>query len=288
MKSIGFIGTGVMGRSMAMNLLKQGYKLSVYNRTKRKADDLIREGAVWCDDVASCVASCDVVITMLGFPADVSQVYLDPDGVIAYAKKGAYLIDMTTTSPKLAQHIALRGLENQLHVLDAPVSGGDSGARNATLSIMVGGEEADFKACLPIFQCMGKEIVYQGKAGNGQHAKMANQIALAGALSGVCESLAYAKSVGLDPQVLLSSIGKGAAGSWQMEHNGPKMLEQDYAPGFYIKHFVKDMKLAVEEAEDQDLYLGVLSVVLDMFETMEQEGDGELGTQALIKYYTEV
>lgn len=285
MKTIGFIGTGVMGCSMAANLIKQGYSLYVYSRTKSKAEPLLAQGAVWCDTPAQCAQGRDAVITMVGFPADVSQVYLGENGILEGAAPGTYLIDMTTTSPKLSQHIAKRGGEKGMHVLDAPVSGGDSGAKNATLSIMVGGEEADFQACLPIFEAMGQNIVYQGPWGSGQHAKMANQIAVAGALAGAAEAMAYTKYADLDPQKVLQSIAKGAAGSWQLDNNAPKMLAEDFAPGFFSKHFIKDMHIAIEEAEDRELYLGVLTVILDMFETLEQQGLGDLGTQSLIQYY---
>lgn len=285
MKSIGFIGTGVMGGAMAENLMKAGYSLFVHSRTKSRAEPLLRQSAVWCESPAQCAKGRDAVITMVGFPADVSQVYLGEEGILEGAQPGTYLIDMTTTSPQLSRHIAKRGGEKGLHVLDAPVSGGDSGAKNGTLSIMVGGEEADFAACLPLFQAMGENIVYQGAWGSGQHTKMANQIALAGALAGVAEALAYVRCAGLDEKKVLGSIGKGAAGSWQMEHNAPKMMARDFAPGFYCKHFVKDMRIAMEEGEEMGIYLNVLADVLDMYEVLEQQGKGDLGTQALIEYY---
>lgn len=285
MAKIGFIGIGVMGRSMVRNLMKGGHALSVYTRTKEKANEVVAEGATWCDSVASCAKGQDVVITIVGYPKDVEEVYFGENGILAHAKEGAYLIDMTTTSPRLSEKIAQQAAANGQHALDAPVSGGDVGAQNGTLSIMVGGEEADFDACLPILQCMGTNIIYEGKAGNGQHTKMANQIALGGAIAGVCEAISYSRKEGLDLQTMLDSISKGAAGSWQMSNMAPRMLAGDFAPGFFVKHYIKDMRIAKEEAEEAGLSLDILNDVLEMYETLAQDGYGDLGTQALIKYY---
>ena len=286
MKTVGFIGVGVMGRSMVRNLLGAGYEVAVYSRTKAKLTDFLAENEVrWCDSVAECAKGRDAVITMVGYPKDVEQVYFGGEGILAAAKAGAYLIDMTTTDPKLAVRISQEGKQRGLRVLDAPVSGGDTGAKNGTLSIMVGGAEADYKACLPLFEAMGKQVVYEGPAGAGQHTKMANQIAISGTIAGVCEALAYAEHAGLEPDKLLASISKGAAGSWQMENLMPKMVKEDYAPGFFLKHFIKDMKLASEEAENAGVHLGVLDYVLSMYEDMEAQGKGSLGTQALVQYY---
>ena len=282
---IGFIGTGVMGSAMVRNLMKKGFEVSVYSRTKSKAEALIAEGARWCDNVASCAAEKDAVITMVGFPKDVEEVYFGQDGILEGASQGTYLIDMTTTSPKLSERISKAGKEKQLNVLDAPVSGGDVGAQKGTLSIMVGGEKVDFEACLPIFEAMGTQIIYEGGPGMGQHTKMANQIAIAGAVSGVCEAMAYAESVGLDLKTMLDSISAGAAGSFQMSNTAPRILDGDFEPGFFIKHYVKDMKIAKEEAEDRSVELGILNRVLEMYQTLEEKGMGDLGTQALIKYY---
>ena len=203
---------------------------------------------------------------------------------LAAAKAGAYLIDMTTTDPKLAVRISQEGKQRGLRVLDAPVSGGDTGAKNGTLSIMVGGAEADYKACLPLFEAMGKQVVYEGPAGAGQHTKMANQIAISGTIAGVCEALAYAEHAGLEPDKLLASISKGAAGSWQMENLMPKMVKEDYAPGFFLKHFIKDMKIAQSQGGPA---LPVLERVCAMYGDLEAEGMGDLGTQALIRHYRE-
>lgn len=285
MKKIGFIGIGVMGESMARHLMHKGYEVAVYTRTKAKADRLISEGATWCSSVADCAKGRDAVITMVGYPKDVEEVYFGEGGILHSADKGTYIIDMTTTSPKLAIKIDAAAREKGLHVLDAPVSGGDVGAQKATLAIMVGGEKADFEACHHIFECMGTNIVYEGKAGNGQHTKMANQIALGGVMASLCEAMSYAKSVGLDVDTMLSTISQGAAGSWQMSNMAPRIAKGDLDPGFYIKHYIKDMKIALEEAQDAGLHMGMMEKILGMYQTLENEGYGDLGTQALIKYY---
>lgn len=287
MKRIGFIGVGVMGKSMVYNLMKNGYQVSIYSRTKSKVQDVIEKGAVWFDTAGSCAAGQDAVITMVGYPKDVEEVYCSEGGILDLANEGTYLIDMTTTSPKLSKKIWETAASKGLHAIDAPVSGGDVGAREGTLSIMAGGEKEDFETCLPILQCMGTNIVYEGKAGSGQHTKMANQIALAGAISGVCEALAYGKREGLCLTTMLNSISKGAAGSWQMSNMAPRMLEGDFEPGFFIKHYTKDLKIASEEAEDVDLELFILKQVQNMYEELEKRGYGNKGTQALIHYYEE-
>lgn len=285
MKSIGFIGIGVMGGAMAQNLLKAGFEVSVYTRTREKAETVLKAGAAWCDSVAECVKGKDAVITIVGFPEDVREVYFGDKGILHNARKGAYLIDMTTTSPKLSIEIANEAKKRDIFALDAPVSGGDSGAKNATLSIMVGGERSAFDECMDIFSAMGTTIIYEGKAGSGQHTKMANQIAIAGAIAGACEAIAYTKSVGLNPSVMLSSIGKGAAGSWQLSNNAPKMLADDFEPGFFIKHYIKDMRIAKDEAKATSTELPILNEVLAMYEQLSRNGMDELGTQALIKKY---
>ena len=284
-KEIGFIGIGVMGKSKVRNLLKKGFSVSIYTRTKQKALAVIEEGAFWCDSIAECVKQKEIVITMVGYPKDVEGVYFGEKGILENAEKGTYIIDMTTTSPKLSQKIYLEGAKRGLSTLDAPVSGSDIGAAQGTLSIMVGGDKEAFIHCKPVLEALGKNIVYQGKAGYGQHTKMANQIALAGAISGVCEALTYGRMVGLDLQTMLDSISKGAAGSWQMDNMAPRILKDDFAPGFFIKHYVKDLKIALEEVEDRDFALSVLQTVKNMYQTMENAGEGDFGTQALIKYY---
>lgn len=285
MKNIGFIGVGIMGKSMVRNLMKAGYQVSIFTRTKSKVEDIIGEGARWCDSVADCATGQDAVITIVGYPKDVEEVYFGENGIIANAKKGAYLIDMTTTSPKLAVSIYEEAEKSGLHALDAPVTGGDVGAREGTLTILVGGEKETFDACRPVLEAMGKNIDYEGKAGNGQHTKMCNQIAIAGNLAGVCEAMVYAKSVGLDAKTMLDSISTGAAGSSQMLKVAPKILEDDFNPGFFLKHFIKDMSLANEEAQEASVQLNVLEDVLSMCKDLEAEGMGDLGTQALVKYY---
>lgn len=285
MMKIGFIGVGIMGKSMVRNLMKAGYEVAIYTRTKSRAEDVIGEGAVWRDTVKECVADRDVVISIVGYPKDVEEVYFGEDGIIANAPKGTYVIDMTTSSPKLAVKIYEEAKAVGLHAIDAPVTGGDSGAKAGTLTILAGGDKEAFDACIPVFEAMGKNINYEGKAGNGQHTKMCNQIAIAGAIAGACEALVYARGVGLDVQTMLDSISTGAAGSAQMNSVIPRILKDDFNPGFFIKHFIKDMKLADGEAVDADVKLGTLEYVLGMYEKLEAEGLGELGTQALIKYY---
>ena len=213
MRKIGFIGIGVMGKSMVRNLMKNGYEVSVYNRTKEKAQEVVKEGAVWCEDVKSCARGKDAVITIVGYPEDVKEVYFGENGILENADKGTVVIDMTTTSPKLSVEIYEEAKKRGIYAIDAPVSGGDVGAKNGTLSIMAGGDKEAFDKCQDIFKCMGTTIIYEGRAGNGQHTKMANQIAIAGAVSGVCEAITYAKGAGIDVQTMQDSISEGAAGS---------------------------------------------------------------------------
>ena len=285
MKKIGFIGVGIMGKSMVRNLMNAGFELHIFARTKAKVEDVISEGAIFHSTIKECVSDCDAVITIVGFPADVEEVYFEEGNILDSAKEGAYLIDMTTTSPMLSEKIYAEGKKRGFRVLDAPVTGGDTGAKAGTLSILVGGDKEDYEACMPLFEAMGTNINYQGAAGSGQHAKMANQIMIAGTLSGVCEALTYAKAKGLDLPTVIKSVATGAAGSRQLDLFAPKILEKDYKPGFFIKHFIKDMKIALTEANRSDLFLEVLSLVLSNYEELESEGYGDLGTQALIKYY---
>jgi 3-hydroxyisobutyrate dehydrogenase len=282
---IAFIGIGVMGRSMVRNLMKAGHTLHINSRRKVSAQEVIAEGAIWHDSVADCAGQANVVITILGFPRDVEEVYFGRGGLLESAQPNSTLVDMTTTSPKLAERIYAAARESGLYALDAPISGGDSGARNATLAIMAGGDEAVYERCLPIFRCMGKGIVYEGPAGFGQHTKMANQIAIAGAISGVAEALAYARAAGLDQQKMLDTVAGGSGTSWQLVNNGIKMVKGDFAPGFFVKHFIKDMVLAKEEADARGVKLPVLSTVLEAYRALEAKGLGDEGTQALIKGY---
>lgn len=285
MKNIGFIGTGVMGESMARNLSKHGFNVFIYNRTKSKAEALIAEGLTWCDSVAECAAGRDAVITIVGYPKDVEEVYFGEDGIIANAKSGTYIIDMTTTSPQLSQRIYAEAHTHGLYALDAPVSGGDGGARDGTLAIMVGGDKPAFEACIPLFEAMGKNIFYEGPAGSGQHVKMANQIVIAGTVTGVCEAVAYARAAGVDLDTMLKTIGCGAAASAQLQKVAPKMISGDFAPGFYIKHFIKDMSIAQQEAQAVGLSLEILQQACRMFQELEAQGKGNNGTQGIIEYY---
>ncbi|NLZ81218.1 MAG: NAD(P)-dependent oxidoreductase [Clostridiales bacterium] len=287
MKKLGFIGVGIMGKSMVRNLMKAGYEVSIYTRTKEKVLDVISEGAIWCDTIAECVKDKEAVFSIVGYPKDVEEVYFSEIGILNSVTQGTYIVDMTTTSPKLAIKIYEEAKKKGIHALDAPVTGGDIGAKEGTLTIMVGGEEEHYKACEPIFSVMGRHIIYQGKAGNGQHTKMANQIVIAGTLSGVCEAMIYAKKTGLDVNKMMNTISTGSAGSKQLETVAPRILKEDYNPGFFIKHFIKDMSIAVEEAQERGLDLNILEKVLSMYRDLEKEGKGDLGTQALIKYYEE-
>jgi len=284
-KTVGFIGLGIMGQSMAGHILAAGYKLHVYNRSRAKAEALIARGAVWHDTPGEIAAVCDVVITIVGFPADVEAIYLAPNGLVAQAKPGTVLIDMTTSSPSLAQRIAEIGAAKGVAVLDAPVSGGDVGARNAKLSIMVGGAEAAVAHVRPVLTLMGENVVRQGEAGAGQHTKMANQITIASNMMAVCESLAYAKKAGLDPRVVLKSIGAGAAASFALNNLGPRMLDGDFAPGFYVRHFIKDMGIAIAEADRMGLALPGLTQAKALYEQLAASGHEDDGTQALFRLY---
>ena len=286
MSSVAFIGTGVMGRSMAGHLQKAGHTLHVYNRTKEKAQALIDAGAKWHASAGSAAAEADFVITIVGFPADVEQTYLAPDGVVARAKPGAVLIDMTTSSPLLAQRIAAAASRRGLTALDAPVSGGDLGAKEARLVIMVGGDEAAFAKAKPLFDLMGKNIARHGGAGAGQHCKLANQIAVAGGMLAWCEALAYAKKAGLDPAAVHASISGGAAGSWAMTNLAPRALAENYAPGFYVKHIIKDMKIALDAAAEMGLDLPGLALAKKLYEQVAAKGWEDCGTQALYRLYT--
>ena len=284
MQKIGFIGLGIMGKSMTRNLMKAGYELHIYARTKAKVEDIISEGAVFHETAGECAKASEAVITIVGYPKDVEEVYFGDNGILDSAKPGTYVIDMTTSSPKLAKKIYEAAKEKGIHAMDAPVTGGDTGAKNGTFSILVGGDKEDYEACHGVFEAMGTNINYEGGPGCGQHTKMANQIMIAGTLSGVCEAMSYAKAQGLDLQTLLDSVATGAAGSKQLDAFGVKIMNGDYAPGFFMKHFIKDMNLAVEEADAQGLDLKVLKQVLANYRTLEAEY-GDLGTQTLIKFY---
>lgn len=285
-KKVGFIGTGVMGKSMSRNLMQAGFELAVYTRTKAKAEELIDTGAVWHDTPASLAASVDAVITMVGYPSDVREVYFGEDGIIHHARPGTYVIDMTTSKPALAEEIHTEAKDKGIFALDAPVSGGDVGAQNGKLAIMVGGEADAFQAVLPVFEAMGENIILQGPAGFGQHTKLINQVTIASNMVGVCEAIAYAEHAGMDPSKVLQSITTGAAGSFSLSNLAPRMIKGDYDPGFYVKHFIKDMKLALEAAKEMGMTTPGLELSLSLYERLAENGDEDLGTQALIKLFT--
>ncbi|WP_128893954.1 NAD(P)-dependent oxidoreductase [Longirhabdus pacifica] len=285
LSTVGFIGTGVMGKSMAHHILKEGYELYVHTRTKSKAQSLINEGAHWCEDISSLVQSSQLIITMIGTPQDVEDVYLSEKGMIHEANEGTYFIDMTTSSPSLAKKLFSAAADKHCYVFDAPVSGGDVGAREGKLSIMVGGDKEKFHDVLPVLQTMGTQIMYQGDAGAGQYTKMSNQIAVAGTMLGVCEAMIFAEKSGLHQDTVLQSISRGAAGSWTMSNLAPRIINNDFAPGFYIRHFIKDMKIAIEAAEELDMKLPGLMLAKQLYEQLVDKGEEDSGTQALYKWY---
>lgn len=284
---IAFIGIGVMGKSMAGHLLDAGYPLTVYNRTQSKADDLVARGATWANSPADAAAEADVVITIVGFPTDVEETYFGDSGVFKTIQSGALVIDMTTSSPLLAKRIAEAAAEKGICALDAPVSGGDLGAREARLSIMIGGEQSDFDRARPLFDIMGKNIQLQGPAGSGQYTKMCNQIAIASGMVAIGEALAYAKAAGVDPKQVLASIETGAAGSWSLSNLAPRALDGDFAPGFFVKHFIKDMGIALESAEEMGLKLPGLELAKGLYDKLSAQGGADEGTQALFRFYME-
>jgi 3-hydroxyisobutyrate dehydrogenase len=284
--AIAFVGTGVMGRSMAGHLLAAGHPVHVSNRTRAKAEPLLARGAQWHDTAGAAAAAAEIVITMLGFPHDVEETYLGPGGILERARPGALLLDMTTSSPVLARRIAAAATARGLAALDAPVSGGDIGAREARLVIMVGGAEAAFARAKPVFALLGKNIALLGPAGSGQHCKMANQIAGAVGIVAVFEALAYARAAGLDPAQVQASISGGAAGSWAMTNLGPRALTGDFAPGFYVKHLRKDIGIAVASARELGLELPGLDCARKLYDRVAERGWEELGTQVLYRLYT--
>jgi 3-hydroxyisobutyrate dehydrogenase len=282
---IGFMGTGVMGKSMVSHLLKAGYKVTIYNRTRVKAKDLIHQGAVWRDTIAEVAAHSDLIITMVGYPEDVAEVYLEKEGIIENARPGTYLIDMTTSAPGLARRIYDKALAKGMFALDAPVSGGDIGAREAGLTIMAGGDQAVFEAVKPVLSCLGTNIILQGGAGAGQNTKMCNQIAVASTIIGVVEALAYAEKAGLDPLSVLKSIESGAAGSWSLSNYVPRIIAGNFTPGFYIKHFIKDMTIALTAAQEMGLKTPGLALAKSLYEQLSSAGEENSGIQALYKLY---
>lgn len=279
---IGWIGTGVMGAPMCEHLLRAGYALTVHTRTPSKAQMLLDQGARWAESPAALVAEADVVCTMVGFPQDVRRIYLQPDGLLSQVRPGQIFVDFTTSEPTLAGELASQAGSKSASALDAPVSGGDVGARDGTLSIMVGGDSRVFEAVKPILSVFGRTLVYQGQAGCGQHAKLCNQITIAGTMIGVCESLLYAHKAGLDGETLLRSISSGAAGCWTLDHLAPRILKRDFSAGFFVEHFIKDMGMALDEAKRMGLLLTGLSLVRKLYVAIQANGHGRSGTHALL------
>lgn len=285
---IGWIGTGVMGKSMCMHILKAGYELFVYNRTKEKAMELIEAGAKWCSNPKEVAEQSDITFTIVGFPQDVKEVYLGENGILAGIEKGSILVDMTTSEPTLAQRIYEEAKKIDVSSIDAPVSGGDVGAREGTLAIMAGGDNETYDKVLPFFKLMGKNIAYMGKAGAGQHTKMSNQILIASTMIGVVESLLYAYKAGNDLSEVISVIGKGAAGCWSINNLGPRIVDGNFDPGFYIKHFIKDMGIALQEAKQMNLSLPGLALAYQFYISATAMGLENLGTQGLYKVFAKM
>lgn len=279
---IGWIGAGVMGASMCMHLVRAGYGTVVYSRTKKKAEGLLKAGAAWAKSPEDAASKSDIIFTIVGFPADVREVYFGKDGIFEGLRKGSVLVDMTTTEPSLAGEIYTAAKKAGASAVDAPVSGGDVGAREGKLSIMAGGDRKTFDSLVPLFELMGKNIVYQGGPGFGQHTKMCNQIMAASLMIGMCETLLYAYKAGLDPERMLMSVGRGAAACWMLDNLAPRVLRRDFSPGFYVEHFIKDMGIALKEAERMNLVLPGLSLVRELYLAARAQGHGRRGTQALL------
>ncbi len=279
---IGWIGTGVMGSAMCSHIVKKGYKTTVYNRTKRKTRDLVKQGAEWVASPAVVAENSDIVFTIVGFPVDVREVYMGEKGILTTIKPGSIVVDMTTTEPALSKEIYDRAKDLGVQAIDAPVSGGDIGAQAGTLSIMVGGDDEAVRSVMPLLKLMGKNIVHQGGPGAGQHAKMCNQIMAAGIMSGMCETLLYGYKSGLDLVTMLKSVSKGAAGCWMLDNLAPRVIKRDFNPGFFVEHFIKDMGIALKEAESMNIVLPGLTIVRDLYVATKAQGHGRKGTQALL------
>jgi 3-hydroxyisobutyrate dehydrogenase len=279
---VGWIGTGVMGRWMCQHLMTKGFSATVYNRTRDKAQPLLDAGAAWAATPKAVAERSDVVFAIVGFPKDVREVFLGPDGALAGSKPGTILVDMTTSEPTLSREISEAAKAKGVASIDAPVSGGDVGAKNAALSIMVGGDLEAVEAVRPLFECMGKTIVHQGPAGAGQHTKMVNQILIASYMIGVCEALLYGYKAGLDLETVLRSVGGGAAASWSLNNLGPRIIARNFEPGFFVEHFIKDMGIALAEAERMSLCLPGLALAKQLYEAVRAQGYGRKGTHALM------
>jgi 3-hydroxyisobutyrate dehydrogenase len=279
---VGWIGTGVMGRWMCQHLMAKGYRATVYNRSKDKAGPLLQAGAEWADNPQKVAERADVVFAIVGFPKDVREVFLGGQGALAGARAGSILVDMTTSEPSLAREISEAAKAKGVGSVDAPVSGGDVGAKNAALSIMVGGEADAVEAVGPLLECMGKTIVHQGGPGAGQHTKMVNQVLIATNMIGVCEALLYGYKAGLDLKTVLQSVGGGAAASWSLNNLGPRIIDRNFEPGFFVEHFLKDMRIALDEAERMHLALPGLALAKQLYEAVRAQGYGRKGTHALM------
>lgn len=281
-KRIAWIGTGVMGLPMAGHLMAAGYQLTVFSRTQSRAQPLLDQGAIWAESPAAAAEGADVAISMVGFPDDVQTTHLGEVGTLAAANAPGLIIDMTTSRPSLALEIARQASTRGVGSLDAPVSGGDVGARDATLSIMVGGTAEYFQMAQPLFNVLGRSVVHHGEAGTGQHTKMVNQVLIATNMIGVCEGLLYARKADLDPLKVIESVRGGAAGSWSINNLAPRMLRQDFEPGFYVEHFIKDLSIALEEASRMSLALPGLALARQLYEAVVAHGHRRSGTQALL------
>ena len=279
---IGWIGTGVMGASMCGHLIRAGFAATVFNRTKTRAEPLLAAGAQWAATPKHVAEASDVVFTIVGYPSDVREVVLGTEGVLAGCKQGSIVVDMTTSEPSLAVEIAEMAARIGVQAVDAPVSGGDVGAREARLSIMIGGEPEVVEALKPCWQAMGKTFIRQGGPGAGQHAKMVNQILIAGNMVGVCESLLYAFKAGLNLETVMESVATGAAGSWSLSNLGPRVIANNFAPGFFVEHFVKDLGIALNEAKRLGLCLPGLALANQLYLSLMAHGRGRDGTQALL------
>ena len=282
---VGFIGTGVMGSSMVRHLLKAGNTVHVYNRTKEKAMPLVDEGAIWENTPADITKVSDIIFTIVGYPQDVEQVYFGENGIFEELTEGKIVVDMTTSKPALAQRLAIKAEELGAVSLDAPVSGGDLGAKNGTLSIMVGGDEAAYEKVTPLFETFSGSLNLFGPAGSGQHTKMVNQIMVAGTMTGMTEMLVYAKAAGLKLEEVIKTVNGGAAQNWSLGNYAHRILVEDYSPGFFVKHFLKDLKIVLEEAEEMNLNLPSTKQAYELYEKLQNEGYGDDGTQALIKLW---
>lgn len=283
--NVGFIGIGVMGRAMAKHLMNDGHQLFVFNRTKEKTNELVTDGAIWCETPSQVVKASEIIFTMLGYPIDVEEMYLGEGGLLDSSRAGQLMVDCTTSSPNLAEKIAKVALTKHVHVLDAPVSGGDVGAQSGALSVMVGGDFTAYERALPLINSFSKMVQHFGESGSGQHTKMANQIAIAAGMLGVAESLYYAKRAGLNTEKVLKTISGGAAASWSLSNLAPRMLKEDYQPGFYTHHFLKDMKIALEEAEKMAIQLPGLQLAYDMYNELSDELKQTTGTHIIYKQY---